>query len=149
MKCRQCGAIVEQTQGKKAKLYCSDTCRKRYKRAEAYTDRIKSGQIQTGKSGQLGIEALPADVQASIDITCRYRKAAGLPDDRNERIQRALNYQRLFPDQPMHPGRIHYGPEKPGEQGYPQHLYNGTCETCGATTQIKAISKCHKCVEAA
>ncbi len=37
-KCLQCNTIIAQTEGKRAKLYCSDACRKAYQRA--LTDRV-------------------------------------------------------------------------------------------------------------
>jgi hypothetical protein len=36
---------------------------------------------------------LPPDILQSIERTCEHRKALGLPDDREDRIQRALRYQ--------------------------------------------------------
>ena len=37
--------------------------------------------------------SLPPDILESIERTCEHRKALGLYDDREERIERALRYQ--------------------------------------------------------
>ncbi len=36
---------------------------------------------------------LPPDILKVIELTCKHRKALGLYDDREERIERALRYQ--------------------------------------------------------
>ena len=48
----------------------------------------KSTPIKEGSSINL-----PPDILQSIERTCEHRKALGLPDDREDRIQRALRYQ--------------------------------------------------------
>ena len=39
---------------------------------------------------------LPPDILQSIEITCEFRKALGLPDDKEKRIKRALRYQEFI-----------------------------------------------------
>ena len=41
---------------------------------------------------------LPPDILESIERTCEHRKALGLFDDREERIERAIRYQEFIND---------------------------------------------------
>ena len=60
------------------------------------------------KPGALGLKStpikqesnikLPPDILESIEKTCASRKALGLYDDREERIERALRYQEFIND---------------------------------------------------
>jgi hypothetical protein len=49
---------------------------------------LKSGIVKPSVNGKL-----PPDILESIEKTCKTRKALGLFDDREERIERALRYQ--------------------------------------------------------
>jgi hypothetical protein len=62
--------------------------RKYTRRVHTETSQIKSN----GVNGKSSIN-LPLDILKSIDATIEYRKALGLPDDKEERIARALRYQ--------------------------------------------------------
>ena len=56
-----------------------------------YTRRVPQPE-SSGVNDKSSIN-LPLDILKSIDATIEYRKALGLPDDKEERIQRALRYQ--------------------------------------------------------
>lgn len=121
---------------------CSHICRAKQKRVSCF-------------------EQLPADVRRTIE------SMASSPADKQARTERAIRYQRMYPsphstglnyiggidlsadyktaDQ-LAPGKYNRA-SKPGDPDYPTD--KGQCRTCGAETQIKSITKCHKCVEAA
>lgn len=142
MECKQCGKDVPQTEGKRAREYCNDACRKAHNR--------------TTITGQF--ESLPADVQRTIN------SMASSPADKQARTERAIRYQQMCPspyskglnvgDVPLPAGYKTASELKPGEYnrvskpGDPDYSQEtGTCHTCGAQTQIKSITKCHKCID--
>jgi hypothetical protein len=58
-----------------------------------YTRRTETLQSKsTPLNGKSSIN-LPPDILKSIDADVEYMKALGLPDDKEERIERALRYQ--------------------------------------------------------
>lgn len=148
MECRQCGKEFE---GRSDARYCSAKCR-------VTANRAKAESVTDKKAGPTCFEDLPADVQRTIE------SMASSPEDKQVRTERALRYQMMFPslyskgidlspiglptnykiaDQ-LKPGE-HNSVSKPGDLDYPQD--KGQCHTCGAQTQIKAITKCHNCID--
>jgi len=63
-KCKQCSKDISQIEGKRTKLYCSDACRKAYKRK---TD-TNNGQINNGQPNSLTDRPLTDRVKYNPDI---------------------------------------------------------------------------------
>jgi len=104
-------------------------------------------------------EDLPADVQRSIE------RLSDSPEEKARRTANAIAYQQRNPGRTQNTGLDigevelpegyktsdqlapgeHNRISKPGDDDYPQE--QGLCHTCGAETQIKAITRCKECIE--
>ena len=154
MECKQCGKEIQRG------FWCSDKCRMANKRA-VKPEQIIPEQPKANKVGPKCFEDLPAHVQRSIN------RLSDSPEEKARRTSNAIAYQQRNPGRTQNTG-LDIGevglPEgykpaselkpgeynrvsKPGDDDYPAG--QGLCRTCGAETQIKAITKCHQCVEAA
>lgn len=130
--CRQCGNVLESMVGKESKIYCSDACRKtwnRQHRTEATPDKPTPDTLvmvtpdtteqtperrayKRGKDIKC-FEDLPADIQE--DIVLMSASKAGNDEvmyqqERANRTERAIEYQRQFPDRFYPGGREIAGP---------------------------------------
>lgn len=70
-----------------------------YKKSGKYVKRTQESvqSNSTPLSGESSIILLP-DILKSIELLCKHRKDKGLPDDREERLERAIRYQEFIKD---------------------------------------------------
>lgn len=58
---------------------------------------VPSGKPRNLSVTQADIKALPKETVESIDRVCLYRASQGLFDDREERLERAARYRKVYP----------------------------------------------------
>ena len=140
--CEYCKAEFEAKRS--TARYCSAKCRKaasRVKRDESVTDKLSVTELIERA------DSLIAEARARVGRKLKPEDIKDIPDGQLWRYTRHLS-----PAEAAEWFRYHRpqwcNTAKPGDADYPQECYGGTCQVCGAATEIKSITTCHACVAA-